>query len=300
MADKKSAAAKEKEEYDKKSFGEKLGKKVLLNESKPSGNYFNQTFIPTLFPVEGVKGSINIPGYMKATGAKGTVNVRVFELSYTLDVTQTKITYYPLKMVLTITNDKGMLTYQGDLPNNSAVMTYTAATSSAMGNSYLSILKGIETGAKNAAITNLNSYLKTNYGFNTLKDERPFFDVKDKKQSYPEYHEAFEKVKNAFVYCNMPGKQDAMTAKLKEAISIWEKSIKELDKTNKDARINKDVGAATYLNLAEACTWVKDFDKAYEYLASYKLLDEDYSRAYKDISDFLKDYSTRYNKYSQY
>jgi len=221
VADKKSAAAKEKEEYDKKSFGEKLGKKVLLNESKPSGNYFNQTFIPTLFPVEGVKGSINIPGYMKATGAKGTVNVRVFELSYTLDVTQTKITYYPLKMVLTITNDKGMLTYQGDLPNNSAVMTYTAATSSAIGNSYLSILNGIETGAKNAAITNLNSYLKTNYGFNTLKDERPFFDVKDKKQSYPEYHEAFEKVKNAFVYCNMPGKQDAMTAKLKEAISIW-------------------------------------------------------------------------------
>ena len=32
----------------------------------------------------------------------------------------------------------------------------------------------------------------------------------------------------------------------------------------------------------------------------HKALDEDYNRAYKDISEFLKDYSARYNKYTQY
>ena len=50
-----------------------------------------------------------------------------------------------------------------------------------------------------------------------------------------------------------------MTSKLKEAIVIWEDLTPEIDKKNKDAKINAD---ATYLNLAEASIWVNDFDKA--------------------------------------
>lgn len=300
VEDNKDAAAKEKEEYEKKSLGAKMAKKVLLGESKPTGKYFNQTFIPTLFPEEGVKGSINIPGYNKTSGAKGFINVMLFEMSYSLDATQTKITYYPLKIVLTVTNDKGEVSFQGDVPNNSTSITYTATTSDALGKSYLSTLKGLETNAKNEAIKNLNIYLKKMYGFNILKDERGFYDVKDKKQTYPEYHEAFEKVKMAFIYCNMPGKQADMTAKLKEAIFIWETSLKEYDKTNKEGRINSDIAAATYLNIAEASIWVKDFDKSIEALAKYKLTGEDYSRAYSNKTDFLKDYSARYNKYISY
>lgn len=196
----KQAAAKEKEEYEKQSMADKMAKKLLLGENKPSGKFFNQTFIPTLFPVDGVKGSINIPGYTKTTGTTGKINVMFFELSFSLDATQTIITYYPLKIVLTVTNDKGEVTFQGDVPNNSRSMSHTATSSAALGNSYLSTLKGLENNAKNEAIKNLNAYLKTNYGFNILKDERGFYDVKDKKQTYPEYHEAFEKVKMAFIY----------------------------------------------------------------------------------------------------
>ncbi len=296
----KDAAAKEKEDYEKKSLGQKMANKVLLGESKPSGKFSNQNFIPTIFPEDGVRGSINIPGYTKATGAKGTVSVMFFELSFSLDQTQTKITYYPLKIVLTVTNDKGEVSFQGDLPSNITAIVYTATSSTALGNSYLSTLKGCETDAKNQAIKNLNEYLKHNYGFNLLKDERPFFDVKDKKMTYPEYHEAFEKVKTAFIYCNVASKQADMVTKLKESITIWENSLKELDKNNKDARINADIAAATYLNIAEASIWIKDFDKSIEALASYKLLDEDYSRTYNNVSAFLKDYSARYNKYMSY
>jgi hypothetical protein len=297
---KKEAAAKDKEDYEKKSLGEKMAKKVLLGESKPSGNYFNQTFIPTLFPVEGVKGAINIPGYTKTSNSKGNINVMFFELVYSLNAAQTIITYYPLKIVLTVTNDKGEISFQGELPSNNTSMTYTATNTAALGNSYLSTLKGLESEAKNAAVKNLNAYLKTNYGFNKVKDERGFYDVKDKKQTYPEYHEAFEKVKTAFIYCNMPSKQDEMMNKLKEAVVIWETSLKDFDKSNKEGRINSDIAAATYLNIAEACIWTKEFDKAIESLAMYKLTGEDYSRAYKDKTDFLKDYSARYNKYTTY
>ena len=300
VAENKEAAAKEKEEYEKKSLGEKMAKKVLLGESKPTGKFFNQTFIPTLFPVEGVKGAINIPGYNKLTGAKGSIHVMFFEMSYSLDQTQTKITYYPLKMVLTVTNDKGEVSFQGEVPNNSTALSYTAKTSVELGNSYLSTLKGCETDAKNMAVKNLNAYLKTNYGYNMVKDERSFFDVKDKKMTYPEYHEAFEKVKMAFIYCNMPSKQAEMATKLKEAITAWETSLKEYDKANKEGRINSDIAAATYLNIAEASIWVKDFDKSIEALANYKLTGEDYSRAYNDKTAFLKDYSARYNKWTNY
>ncbi|MFM9946016.1 MAG: hypothetical protein ACKVQB_12380 [Bacteroidia bacterium] len=294
----KDAAAKEKEEYEKKSLGEKMARKALLGETKPSGNFSNQAFIPTLFPEEGIKGSINIPGYTKTTGAKGNINVMFFEMSFSLDATQTKITYYPLKVVLTATNDKGELVFQGDLPGNNTSTTYTATTG--LGSTYLSTLKGLETDAKNQAIKNLNAYLKKMYGFNILKDERGFYDVKDKKQTYPEYHEAFEKVKMAFIYCNMPGKQAEMAVKLKEAIVIWETALKEYDKSNKEGRITTDIAAATYLNIAEACIWTKEFDKSIEALAMYKMTGEDYSRAYSNKTDFMKDYSARYNKYTTY
>jgi hypothetical protein len=299
IAAKKDQAAKDKAEFDKKNYGEKLLATKVMGEAKPTGYYTNSSFIPTLFPQEQIQAQINIPGYAKAADAKGTVNVMFSELTYTIDATKTKLTYYPLTITLSITNDKGVSVYQGTLPGNTGYTTFTA-TAVDMQKNELTYIKNAETSAKNTAVNNLNTYLKIGYGFNVVKKDRPFFDIKDKKQTYPECHEAIEKVKNAFVYVNMPAKQDVMIAKLREAVTTWEKDLTELDKTNKDARINKDVAAALYLNIAEASIWTKDFDKAYEALASHKALDEDYSRTYKDISEFLKDYSSRYNKYTQY
>ncbi len=299
-AAKKEQAAKDKAEYDKKNYGEKLLATKVMGEAKPTGVYNNNTFIPTLFPEEAVKAQIVVPGYTKAPESKGSITILFSELSYTVDPTKTKINYNPLQVVLTIINDKGATVYSGSVPNNWITRSTNSVTPSDLEKNMISTLKGAETSAKNLAVENINTYLKINYGYNVVKNDRPFYDVKDKKQSYPECHEAIEKVRNAFVYVNMPAKQEVMAAKLKEAIAIWEKDIKELDKSNKDARINKDVAAALYLNIAEASIWAKDYDKAYEALASHKALDEDYSRAYKDISEFLKDYSARYNKYTQY
>jgi hypothetical protein len=272
----------------------------VMGEAKPTGVYNNNSFIPTLFTEETVKAQIVIPGYNKVPEAKGSITILFSELSYTVDPSKTKINYNPLQVVLTIVNDKGATVYSGSVPNNWVTRSTNSVTPNDLEKSMVSTLKGAETSAKNLAVENINTYLKINYGYNVAKKDRTFFDIKDKKQSYPECHEALEKVKNAFVYVNITAKQDVMIAKLKEAVAVWEKDIAEIDKTNKDARINKDVAAALYLNIAEASIWTKDFDKAYEALASHKALDEDYSRTYKDISEFIKDYSSRYNKYTQY
>lgn len=299
-AEKKEQAAKDKAEYDKKNYGEKLLATKVMGEAKPTGVYYNNSFVPTVFSEEAVKGQISIPGYMKTPGSKGTVTVLFSELSYTVDPSKTKINYKPLNATLNIVNDKGETVHSGGIPGGFATLSTNSVTPSDLEKNMVSTLKGAEMNAKNQSVENINTYLRINYGFNKVKKDRPFFDIKDKKQSYPECHEAIEKVRNAFVYVNMPAKQADMVAKLKEAIAIWEKDLTELDKNNKDARINKDVAAALYLNIAEASIWTKEFDKAYEALASHKALDEDYSRTYKDISEFLKDYSARYNKYTQY
>jgi hypothetical protein len=106
----------------------------------------------------------------------------------------------------------------------------------------------------------------------------------------------------ALSICSRAQKTDRVKLdyELKEAIVLWEKSVSAIDKKNEDAKINKNVAAAAYLNLTEAHIWLKDFDKAFNYLTEYKMLDEDYSRAYTRTSDFLKDFSTRYDKYVQY
>lgn len=250
-AERKEQAAKDKAEYDKKNYGEKLLATKVMGEAKPTGYYNNNSFIPTLFPEETVKAQIVIPGYSKVPGSKGSITVLFSELSYTVDPSKTKINYNPLQVVLTIVNDKGATVYSGSVPNNWITRTTNSVTPYDLEKNMTSTLKGAETSAKNLAVENINTYLKINYGYNVVKNDRSFFDVKDKKQTYPECHEAIEKVKNAFVYINMPAKQDVMIAKLKEAVAIWEKDLQELDKNNKDARINKDVAAALYLNIAE-------------------------------------------------
>lgn len=300
LAAKQEQARQQKEEYDKKKFGQKYLEKKVLGEEKPTGVYTSNQFIPTLFNTTELEGMINIPGFSQRDGAKCIVNAQFSEFMPTINAGGNVVTYAPLKVKLSVTNDKGVSVFQGDLPNNSTTVTFTATGNQNLGANYNSTMQSLETNAKNLAVTNLNNYLKTNYGFNVVKDDCPFFDIKDKKFQYPDYHEAIQKLEVAFMSVNVPERQEKFVSTLKECIAIWETNLKELNKTDKAAKINKDVAAATTINLALASIWIKDFSKAYDYLAEHKMLDEDYSRAYDDVSKLLKDYDTRYTKYSKY
>lgn len=297
---KQELAKQQKEEYDKKKFGQKYLEKNILGETKPTGVYNGNQYIPTLFNTTEIEGMISIPSFTQKDGATCIVNAQFSEFMPTVNANGVTVSYTPLKVKLSVTNDKGVSVFQGDLPNNSTPITFTATGNQNLGANYNSTMQSLETNAKNLAVTNLNNYLKTNYGFNVVKDDCPFFDVKDKKFQYPDYHEAIQKLEVAFMSVNVPERQEKFTTTLKECVAIWETNMKELNKTDKAAKINKDVAAATTINLALAYTWLKDFNKAYDYLADHKMLDEDYSRAYDDVSKLVKDYDARYTKYAKY
>jgi len=204
--------------------------------------------------------------------------------------------YSPLKADVTIINDKGETIYGGSFGAIKGAYTYAITSSEKLEDSY----KKAEVKAKEETLRQINVFLKEEYGYVKMKDDRSFFDIKDKKHTYPEYHTALEKVRSAFPFANVPSKKAAFETSLKEAIAIWEESLTHLDKTNKDAKINKEVAAITYLNIAEANIWLNQFDKAKEALGGYKALDEDYNKAYNKVSSFSDDYAKRYTAYTTY
>jgi hypothetical protein len=75
---------------------------------------------------------------------------------------------------------------------------------------------------------------------------------------------------------------------IKKAIAVWEKALEESDPDDKKARINADVKAGLYLNLAEAYMWLNDFTKARTHLAKHAALNaHGFNRDYKKIDELL-------------
>jgi hypothetical protein len=290
---KKAQAKNEKDEYDKKKLGAKFMEKTLLGNGKPSGVFNSNEFIPTIYESSTLESAININGFTKKEGVGSVVNATFSEFKYTVGANGNSVTYYPNRIGLSINNDKGVNVFNGDLPNNATALTYS-------GNVNLNAIKSLELEAKNKALANLNTYLNATYGFNLIKDEALFFDIKDKKFEYPDYHQAMQKIETAFISVNNPERQEKFTGVLKECIQIWETNLKALDKADKNAKINKYVAAATTLNLAVAYAWLKDFNKAYDNLEEHKALDEDYDNTYKAVMKFVKNYNDRYTKYNKY
>lgn len=242
---------------------------------------------------EETEAEIVIPGYEKDKSAKDTVRITFSQLSYAAGSTAGTHGYEPLRSHVKVNNDKGMIIHD-------AVVTDTKKTDYSPGlvDNFQKTINKMDVLAKNKAVTQINLFLKSHYGYNTIPYELPFFDVKDKKQSYPDYHTAMEKTTAAFSVINT--NFDAFSANIKEAISIWETALKEFDETNKEARINKDVAAGTYLNLATAYTWLNEFDKAQRAFSEYKHLDEKYPMAEARLKVLMEDNQKRYDSNRNY
>ncbi len=82
---------------------------------------------------------------------------------------------------------------------------------------------------------------------------------------------------------------------IKKALNLWEGALKESDLTNKKARVNDKVTAATRYNCALFYCWVNDHNKANYHLMKLKLLDmSKYKRQVKDLKAFIVDHKARY------
>lgn len=295
VEERKAQFTKLSDEESKKSTGKKVFEKALSKTVfDPNNPTAESVIIPTLVGEE-TASSVKIEGLTENNSAKGIIKLVFYPMEVS-SITSASFNYVPLRVDVTITNDKGVKIYDGVLGVIKGAHTYSLAGSESYKAGYFKA----ESKAKDESLAQVNDFLKKEYAYLKMKDDRRFYDVSDKKQQYPEYHTAVEKVKSAFAYLTVESKKAEREAALKEAVALWQESLKQLDKSNKDARINKDIAAATYLNIAEASIWLNEFDKSKEALAEYKILDEDYSKTESAIIKFHEEYSKRYNAYNLY
>ncbi|MCU0447967.1 MAG: hypothetical protein MUE85_23960, partial [Microscillaceae bacterium] len=90
---------------------------------------------------------------------------------------------------------------------------------------------------------------------------------------------------------------EARRTKMKEAIGIWEKALKEYDPEAKKAGINEKVARELYFNLSKAYLWIDDFAKAEE---NYQIRKNEFKQiidagsGLNKYAKFLDDHKRRY------
>jgi hypothetical protein len=291
----KAEVEKLKAQEASKKLGTKMFEKAISNTVfDPKNPTAESIFVPTLVGEETVI-RIKVPGFTENNSSQGKIKI-VFHSLRIINETTASFDYTPLLADVTIINDKGVTIYSGVIGEIKGAINYTIPTGEKRQASYMKA----EQKAKDETIEMINKMLKDDFGYLSLKDERVFFDIKDKKFQYPEMHLALEKVKTALTYINIDSKKQEVENLFKDALKIWEDAIKTVDKQSKDAKINKDNAAALYLNIAEANIWLHDFEKSKIAIAEHKLLGEDYSKTLSNEEKFLTDYSTRFNSWTNY
>jgi hypothetical protein len=108
----------------------------------------------------------------------------------------------------------------------------------------------------NGAISNLNSYLNTNYGYAIQKVNDIFWVLNNKKHpEYSEHQKAWNNFKNAIVLMNPDESLDKVKEKLKPVIAYYDKVKTIYTGSDKEAR---KLRYASYYNLAKIYLYLDD------------------------------------------
>jgi hypothetical protein len=108
----------------------------------------------------------------------------------------------------------------------------------------------------NGAVSNLNSYLNTNYGYAIQKVNDIFWVLNNKKHpEYGEQQKAWNNFKNAIVLMNPDEPLDKVKEKLKPVIAYYDKVKTIYTGTDKEAR---KLRYASYYNLAKIYLYLDD------------------------------------------
>jgi hypothetical protein len=108
----------------------------------------------------------------------------------------------------------------------------------------------------NGAVSNLNSYLNTNYGYAIQKVNDIFWVLNNKKHpEYGEQQKAWNNFKNAIILMNPDEPLDKVKEKLKPVIAYYDKVKTIYTGTDKEAR---KLRYASYYNLAKIYLYLDD------------------------------------------
>jgi photosystem II stability/assembly factor-like uncharacterized protein len=108
--------------------------------------------------------------------------------------------------------------------------------------------------------------LENNFFFVETEARDMIYSAKGKKLDYSAIENAQSEAQNGITAIDFYTKGTKTSELLSGAISTWEAELKQLDVTDKKARINKKIGAGLNYNLARAYYYLNDFDKSISHM----------------------------------
>ncbi len=140
-------------------------------------------------------------------------------------------------------------------------------------------------------MANINNYLNDQYGYTKLNRYAVLYSVKNRKGEYDDVEKAKDFALSG--YKNYTEHQEDAVKDIANAITIWEKTITEVNYDDSKARIDEKVGTALLKNLIFAAIMTNEFEKANKYLTDFKLLrlsydDKQFADSYEKIAADLK------------
>ncbi len=305
-------AKKDKEDWKESDMGDKITKKLLLGEKKPSGraNLEEVPYYPTLFDAIGLEGQYaKIPGL--EVDQDVTAKVMVFVERFTYEYSQVKATetkgpgYYvngtvPIRVEIYDSAGNQVAAESFEAGKAKGKNNHTSKSFESVRQRDTNwrtnrngVLSKIERNQLNAGMKLMETYLKNMCGYNVISRKAPLFSIAEKKHSYTEINMLLPDLIEAFNLLQV----EYETAKpiLEKAVSIWEKELEGLEVGNKKARITEKVGEALYVNVVEAKIWLNDYMGAMKSIAKYKVMDpKGKSKEIKNLEKLLEDEQMRY------
>jgi hypothetical protein len=317
VAEAKTKAEKDKQEYKAQSLKEKALNRFLLDQRKPGeavippANYTAQLFDANTL----ASTYVAVSGLQRAQGAAGDLRVTVTLDGFTLGPTTSIMMRDGRKVDATTATGAGLkqayevsykspvaikvTTKDGTVLSDElleASTAYTTVATEVYGSAEQpTFLRQLDENIMKTNMKLVTEYLDSKFGQRTVTRNTAIWVVSDKKINYDEYPQAYVKALMGYkMQADLTRAADGHK-QISEAVAMWDKALTESNPKDKKARIDEKVTAATLFNDAEANLWMNKFDEAELLLARLKLLDiSRYNTLAKELGAVLQDQRTRY------
>ncbi|MBI2968144.1 MAG: hypothetical protein HYY40_10070 [Bacteroidetes bacterium] len=287
----KSAAdqkfAEEKKEYKDKSASDKFFEKVVLNEdNKPKKEFVEKPYIRKTsdenllatsyiklegfektndanlvitFIVHGLERNEPVINQKKSTSVSTGSGSGQQQISYTMDIKYRN----PVSVKVETTDGNLILNEAVEKANEYRSWQSASYSSEDQARSSVKPENAIAPFEQKLIEDNLklaNELLNAKCAVTTAERKMKLYNVESKKGDYNDFSQAFIAASEG--YAMVIANNEEAQKKLKEAIELWEKAMKESNPKDKKARINEEVTIALIFNLTEAYLWINDYSKS--------------------------------------
>ncbi|MGI4867198.1 MAG: hypothetical protein ACRYFZ_24990 [Janthinobacterium lividum] len=317
VADAKTKAEKEKQEYKAQSLKEKALNRLLLDQRKPGeavippANYTAQLYDASTL----ASTYLTVSGLQRAQGPNGDIHVTVTMDGFTLGPTTSIMMRDGRKVDAATATGPGLkqayeVSYKSPVSIKvtakdgsvlsdellEASTTYTTLATNAYGSAEQpTFLRQLDENIMKTNMKLVTEYLDSKFGQRLVTRNTSVWVVSDKKVNYDEYSQAYIKVLMGYKMQADQARAVDGRKQLGDAVALWDKALTESNPKDKKARIDEKVTAATLYNDAEANLWMNNFDEAELLLARLKLLDIGrYNTLAKELSTVVQDQRTRF------